>query len=60
MSIIKISIKSNSMGQGHPRTEVSVDGKFAYHTGLHPIMSKQQIEKIIELAHLENIEVVVE
>ena len=59
MSAIKIEITSIGYGMSLPRTHVSVDGKHAYQTIHHPTIEKENLEKIIQLAHLDNIEVVV-
>lgn len=53
MSAIKVRIQSTERF----RTEVSVDGKFAYQTGNHPKVEKEHLDKLFEVLVLENIEV---
>ena len=39
------------------RTEVLVDNKFAYQTGIHPDIEMVNLKRLIELLGLENVEV---
>ena len=59
MSTIKIKIESNRAGLGIARTEVFVDGKFAYQSANHPNVEQEQIQKLINMIPIENTEVVV-
>lgn len=58
MSAVKISVKSE---EGYdmriPRTTVYVDGAYAYQSGNHYKVEAEHLQKIVELAHLDNLEV---
>lgn len=58
MSAIKIEIKSEGYKLGISRTAVYVDGKFAYQTANTVALEHEDIQKIIELAHIDNVEVI--
>ncbi len=57
MSAIVFEIHSEDYEFSIPHTTVYVDGKFAYQSGNHPEVEREHLQKLIDIACLDNIEV---
>lgn len=51
------SVKIQVIGRANYRTDVLVDNKFVYQTGVYPSIEKDDLQKLIIALGLENVEV---